>query len=201
MNSICLDKLARPRDLWTSWVIPADTWLPRPVKTVVTAQDAPHTTERNRNSQDGYEVVLYHLSTALKLGSYSQNQPSKVFAHGSRTRAWPGAVRGDTPGTPAKVILSTVYPAWTVRIIHLDVLVQYVPFPLPAPHRTAVYAASIRDRLHWKLLTDEQLHRESSRFREVRVGRIGHGRLLSVMFALYSVGRLPFWLQWMLQRW
>lgn len=93
----------------------------------------------------------------------------------------PGDVCGDTPGTAVKVIRTTMHPVWSVWIVHLDVLVQNIPFPFPAVDRTAMHAAFIRDYLQWQSVTNQQLHGNCSRFWEIRIGRIGHGRLLSVM--------------------
>ena len=85
------------------------------------------------------------------------------------------------------MVTSAPCPARSVRIVHLDMLVQYVPFTPPAVDCAAVDTATVGDYLQGQLLDDEQLHSESSRFRQVRVGRIGHGRLLSVRGLHFTV--------------
>lgn len=74
------------------------------------------------------------------------------------------------------MVLSTVCSARPVRVIHLCMFVQCIPFALPAPHGTAVDSALSRNYQQWQLVFDQQPHSRCSRFREVRVGRIGHSR-------------------------
>ena len=92
----------------------------------------------------------------------------------------PRAERCDEPAAPCEPESGTSHSMWSVVVGELDMVIERVPLSLPAPHCTAVNTAAVGDGLQGKLLNDEQLHRKSSRFREVRVGRIGHGRLLSV---------------------
>ena len=45
VDGVCMDKLARPGDVRSPRVIPADSWLPGAVKAVVAAENPPHTAE------------------------------------------------------------------------------------------------------------------------------------------------------------
>ena len=95
-----------------------------------------------------------------------------------------------------------MYSTRAVVVGELNVSVQDIPFALPAPDSTTVHAAAIGNNIRGYAVADEQLHGNCSRLRKVRVGRISHGRLLSVRCnGLNSVGRLPFLDQWVLQRW
>jgi len=105
---------------------------------------------------------------------------------------WSGALGGNSPPECGLPKLRPSWPVWPVLVLQLDVGIEAIPLLFPAPDSTAVDTAAIGNGWHWQFVPDKQLLAQGSRLGQVRVGRISHGRLLTVRFALYSVGRLPF---------
>ena len=94
-----------------------------------------------------------------------------------------------------------MYPVRAIRVVELDVPVELQPLLPPAVDSSAVDTSLSSDHRGRQLVCDQQSQSGSSSIGEMRVGRIGHGRLLSVgCNGLNSLGRLPFLVQGMLQR-
>ena len=149
-------------------------------------------------------MVPDDFGAALELGANRQDTLYDLLRYSDWARMWPRGKRWNEPraGREPKGRDDTWIASWSVVVFQLDPFVEGGPFALPAPNSAAVDSAAVGDGLGRYLFTNEQLHGKSSRFWQVRIGRIGHSRLLSVRCSdLYSLGRLPFLVQGMLQRW
>jgi hypothetical protein len=73
VNGVYLNQFTGSRDARAAWVVWSDTFLPRSVEAVVTAQDAPHTAETNAYSIVNAQMMPNDLSTALQTGAQAQD--------------------------------------------------------------------------------------------------------------------------------
>ena len=89
----------------------------------------------------------HYFRTALEYGAQFKYPSDNALGYGVRTRLGDTLQGWNTPSTPVEVIHSTVYPVWSVRIVHLDIPVQDVPFLFPTVDGAAVHAASVRNYL------------------------------------------------------
>jgi hypothetical protein len=122
-------------------------------------------------------VVPDYLSTATKHPAYFENKINDFIRNavgapvGSRANGW------YTPTVPMEMFC--LLSGWPVVVFFLDMTVEFIPFTLPAPDSATVNAAFVGDDLQWQALNKQQFKSGCSSARQVRIGRIGHGRLLS----------------------
>ena len=73
VNGVYLNQFTGSRDARAAWVVWSDTFLPRSVEAVVTAQDAPHTAETDANPIVNAQMMPNDLSTALQTSTQAQD--------------------------------------------------------------------------------------------------------------------------------
>lgn len=125
-------------------------------------------------------MVPDHLSTALEFVAQLKYLRNNLLGNGVRARAWSACQCGNVPCATVQVVHSTVDSVGAVGVVELNMFVELGPLAFPAPQGTPVDTAAIRYSLQRQLLNNEQLHCQGSRLGQVRIGRIGHSRLLSV---------------------
>ena len=98
VDGVCLDKLARPGDVRSPRVIPADSWLPGAVKAVVAAENPPHTAQRHHDPEHCRQMVPDDFGTALKLCANRKDLSYDFIWYGCRAGVGLRRLRWDAPG-------------------------------------------------------------------------------------------------------
>jgi hypothetical protein len=147
MDRIRFNKLTWSSNHWTMRVIWSYSFLPSAVKAVVTPQDAAHTAETDGNAVLVQEMMPDHLSAALEACAENKDSCDKLITNCTRARYWARRRCRYDPATGCQPELLSGLALWSVVVRELYMLVEGVPFALPAPDSATMHAAAISDDL------------------------------------------------------
>jgi hypothetical protein len=146
VNSICLYELSGCSNSGTPRVISPHPFLPGPVEAAVAPQNAAHTAETNVHCPtmlvaDAREMVPDNLSAAFEFSAKGEYSGNNMRSNGTRAHVWSRAERGHGPRQCRLPKYAARRPAGSVVVGKLNLCIEPVPFPFPAPQCCAVDAA------------------------------------------------------------
>lgn len=165
MNRIRFNQFTRLGYMRTPGVVWTNSFLPSAVKAVVPSQNTAHTAQTDLDTVRMGEVIPNHLGTTFQFSADLQDTCYQLFTNCLWAMMRPSGESRYTPDTGSKPKDCTSCPGWPVVVGKLDMLIELVPFLLPAVNGAAMYPTAISYHLEWCSLANEQLHSSSSRFR------------------------------------
>jgi hypothetical protein len=145
VDGICFDQLTRSRDAWSPGVVWTDSFLSSAVEAVMSLQDTSHAAQADSHTKYGDQVVPHHLSAPAKLPAYSQDLLYYGNSNSLGVPMWPRALSWYIPVSIRPAERLTGYPAGPVVVGELAMLIELVPFALPAPDGTPVDTTAVCD--------------------------------------------------------
>jgi hypothetical protein len=99
---------------------------------------------------------MHYLSTAVVSGSVVTDAVYDRFRYGMTKVAWSATFGWDTPGAGGKSKLAACFSVWSVVVLELDILVEYLPLLVPAPERCTVNTALPSGHCHGQSFQNKQ---------------------------------------------